>query len=219
MMKDCSVDTIWRASSSRHSEQLLKATLMPNLITAINQRHSPYRLLPKPVEDTKITACLDAARWAASSYNEQPWYYIVAKRQDTEAFETALNCLVEANQAWAKNAGVLMLTVIRTTFRKNGKPNRVALHDLGAASAHMALQAAIEGLQIHQMAGVNLSQVRSAYAIPDGFEPQTAIAMAYPDNSPADDDDEMAKRDAAPRTRLEFKDFVFAGRWGQEAGL
>jgi nitroreductase len=189
------------------------------LIPAIQARWSPYRFEPRLVEDTKLVRCLDAARWAASSYNDQPWYYIVARRQDEADFQAALNCLLEANQSWASQAGVLLLTVIRTTFRHGGKPNRVALHDLGAASAHLALQAAHEGLQVHQMAGVNLSQVRLHYSIPEGFEPQTAIAIGYYDESAAGEDDELAKRDAKERTRLDFADFVYQGRWGKSAPL
>ena len=120
------------------------------LLPAISQLWSPYRFDPRPVESDKLIRCLDAARWAASSYNDQPWHFIVARREDSAAFQTALGCLLEANQAWAHNAGVLMLTVIRTTFRRGGKPNRVALHDLGAAATSLALQATGEGLQVHQ---------------------------------------------------------------------
>lgn len=192
---------------------------MTDLVSAMEKRWSPYRFTPKVVEDEKVVQCLNAARWAASSYNDQPWHFIVAKREDKAAFDKALGCLLEANQGWAKNAGVLMLTVIRTTFQQNNKPNRVALHDLGAAAAHMALQAAEEGLQIHQMAGVNLSQVRLAYEIPDGFEPQTAIAIGYVDTSEPAADDPLAKRDAGERTRRSLDQFVFAGRWGEPASL
>ena len=192
---------------------------MATLISAIEQRWSPYRFAAKPVETDKLVRCLDAARWAASSYNDQPWHFIVAKREDLRAFEVALACLLEANQGWAKNAGVIILTVTRQTFRMNGKPNRVALHDLGAAAAHLALQAADEGLQAHQMGGVNLSQVRGAYGVPEGFEPQTAIAIGYPDDSPAEPDDPLGQRDAGERKRLDFDAFVFAGTWGNGAGL
>jgi len=192
---------------------------MSKLIPAIEKRWSPYRFTPQVVEDEKLVRCLDAARWAASSYNDQPWHFIVAKREQEVAFNTAVGCLLEANQGWAKNAGVLMLTVIRTTFQQNNKPNRVALHDLGAAAAHLALQAAEEGLQIHQMAGVNLSQVRLAYSIPGGYEPQTAIAIGYVDTSEAEAGDPLAARDAGDRKRRPLDQFVFAGRWGEGAKL
>lgn len=181
------------------------------------QRWSPYRFEPRAIEDAQLQRCFDAARWAASSYNDQPWYFIVARRDQEAEFQRALQCLVEPNQVWAQHVGALVLTVIRTRFRQNDKPNRVALHDLGAAAAHFALQAAAEGLQAHQMGGVNLSQVRAAYQIPDGFEPQTAIAIGYPDTGPSADDDPLAQRDAAPRRRQALSDFVFTGRWEQPA--
>ncbi|WP_164104614.1 nitroreductase family protein [Candidatus Laterigemmans baculatus] len=188
------------------------------VLPAIAERWSPYRFEPRVVEDAKVLRCLEAARWAASSYNDQPWSFMFARRQDGKAFETALSCLLEANQQWAQHAGVLLLTVIRTTFRRNGKPNRVALHDLGAAAAGMALQATAEGLQVHQMAGVNLSRVRQAYRVPEGHEPQTAIAIGYPGEA-RDADDPLASRDRQPRTRLPLSEQVFAGVWGTSADL
>lgn len=186
---------------------------------SMTERWSPYRFESREVEDERICMCLEAARWAASSYNEQPWSWIVARRQDTQAFETMLGCLLEANQAWAERAGVLIITVIRTTFRRNETPNRVALHDLGASSAQMALQATKLGLQIHQMAGLNLSQARQVYGIPQGHEPQTAIAIGYPDSSEptTDFDKQMHQRESGPRTRLSLTEQTFTGKWGHTA--
>ncbi len=182
------------------------------ILDVMTHRWSPYAFTPRTVERDKVWSCFEAARWAASSYNEQPWSFLVAFREDEAAFARMLGCLVEANQAWAKNVGVLVLTVIRTTFSKNEKPNRVALHDLGAAAAHFALQATTSGLQAHQMAGVDLEKVRSTYNIPDGFEPQTAIALGYADPNPAQPD--FAKRDASPRDRRPLSEMVFANTWG-----
>jgi nitroreductase len=187
------------------------------VLEVIAQRWSPYRFAPRDVEAEKIGRCLDAARWAASSYNDQPWYFILVNRSHEAAFEEALGCLVEANRQWARHAGVLLFSAIRTSFARTGQPNRVALHDLGAAAAHFALQATAEGLQVHQMAGINLSQVRLTFKIPEGFEPQTAIAVGYADTGDADPDDPLAQRDAKPRRREAFEDFAFAGRWGEPA--
>ncbi len=189
------------------------------ILQPICERWSPYRFEPRVVEDDKIVACLEAARWAASSYNDQPWSWIVARRQDTSSFETMVTCLLEANQSWAENAGALMISVTRTTFRANQKPNRVALHDLGAAAAHMALQATALGLQIHQMAGLNLSLARQTYAIPDGHEPQTAIAIGYPDRTEpiTDAARQLHSRESAPRKRLSLAEQTFSNKWGQTA--
>jgi nitroreductase len=186
---------------------------------SLANRWSPYRFEPREVEDHKILSCLEAARWAASSFNDQPWSWIVARRQDTNPFEQMLTCLLEANRIWASNAGALILTVTRSTFRYNGKPNRVALHDLGVAAAQLTLQAGELGLHVHQMAGVNLSLIRQLYGIPAGFEPQTAIAIGYADLSqPAD---ELAKqlhqRETGPREREPLSNQVFAEKWGEQA--
>lgn len=184
-------------------------------------RWSPYRFEPRPIENEKILRCLEAARWAASSFNDQPWSWIIARRQDEPAFATLLDCLLEANQGWARNAGVLLLSVIRTSFRFNGKPNRVALHDLGAAAAQLTLQATALGIQAHQMAGVNLSKSRAVYEIPDGFEPQTAIALGYPARGEPDNDEEreLQDRQRKPRQRLPLSDQVFAGKFGATASI
>jgi nitroreductase len=187
------------------------------LIQAIQDRWSPYDYEPRGVETDKLKRCLQAAQWAPSSYNEQPWSFIVAARENESAFQKVLHCLLEANQAWASQAGVLILTVVRTTFRQNGKPNRVALHDLGAAAAFLALQATAEGLQAHQMAGLNLSQVRLAFEIPDGHEPQTAIALGYPNLNPADPEHPLASRDRQPRNRMDLDKTVFSDRFGNPA--
>lgn len=183
---------------------------------AIAKRWSPYVYDPRPVERDKLLSCLEAARWAASSFNEQPWSLIVAERADEQAFDAALQCLVEANQGWAKDAGVLILTVVRTTFTRNGNPNRVAEHDLGLAVGNLCIQAAALGLDVHQMGGVNLAKVRQTYDIPSGYEPVTAMTVGYA-GDPSQADPELAKRDQGPRARKPLGEWVFAGRWGEAA--
>ena len=188
-----------------------------DLISPISGRWSPYRFDGRPVEQEKLAQCFEAASWAASSFNEQPWRWIVAVRDDEKAFSRMLGCLMEANQSWASQAGALVLTAFRRTFSRNDNPNRVALHDLGQAAAHFALQAAAIGLQVHQMAGVNLSQIRTEYQIPDEFEPATAIAIGYPDASPPASETEkrLAGRESAARQRHPLSTHVFTGTWGR----
>ncbi|WP_153556438.1 nitroreductase family protein [Roseimaritima sediminicola] len=194
---------------------------MPNakpdhpIIDAMTRRWSPYAFTPRTVERDKVLQCFEAARWAASSFNEQPWSFLLAFREQEAEFQRMLACLSEGNQQWAGNVGVLILTVTREHFQRNDKPNRVAQHDLGAAAAHFALQAAELGLQAHQMAGVELEKVRSTYQIPDGYQPQTAIALGYPDPDPPAG--KLAERDAGPRERRPIEEQVFHGRWQQPA--
>ena len=191
------------------------------VLEAIRDRWSPYRWRPMVVEDEKLLQCLEAARWAASSFNDQPWYFIVAQRQHRDAFQQAIECLAEPNQQWAQHTGVLILTVIRTTFAKNNQPNRVALHDLGQAAAHLTLQATAVGLSVHQMAGVNLSKVRQTYGIPEGFEPQTGIAIGYADTSEptGEDEQDLRAREKTARQRIPLSEQVFAGKWERPASL
>ena len=189
------------------------------VLDAIANRWSPYRFEAREVEEEKLLCLLEAARWAASSFNDQPWSWIIARRQDDEDFQRMIGCLMEANRTWANQAGVLMVTVIRNSFQYNGKPNRVALHDLGQAAAHLALQATSLGLQVHQMAGVNLSAMRQEYAIPEGYSPQTAIAIGYPDRSEPVTDlgRDLSKRENGARRRKPLRDQVFARSWGSPA--
>jgi len=189
------------------------------ILPVIAERWSPYAYDPRPVEREKLLTCLEALRWAASSYNEQPWTYILAERDDAAAFAQALDCLVEGNQAWAKNVGVLMLSVVSRNFKKNGKPNRAAEHDMGLAAGNFVLQATALGLQAHQMIGIEPAKVRAAYKVPDGHEPLTAIALGYPAVVQPDTTDPLGQRDLAPRTRRPLSEIVISGAWGQPAKL
>ncbi len=183
------------------------------ILPILAERYSPYVFEPKQVERAKLLSCLEAARWAASSFNEQPWSFIVAVREDAAEFTRMLSCLLEANQEWAKDAGVLMLTVISKTFTRNGSPNRVAEHDLGLAAGNLTAQAAALGLQVHQMAGVNLAKVRQSYGIPETHEPMTAIALGYAGDATQAANKALAERDLAPRARKPLSQIVFTGAW------
>jgi nitroreductase len=196
-----------------------KAEAAHPVLPVIAERWSPYAFEPRAVERDKLLSCLEAARWAPSSYNEQPWTFILAERADSQAFATLLDCLVDANRAWARNAGVLLLTVVSKLFSKNGKPNRAAEHDIGLAAGNLVLQATALGLQAHQMIGIEPEKVRATYRVPDGHEPLTAIAIGYPAASQPGSADPLAQRDLARRTRKPFSEFVISGGWGQAAKL
>lgn len=190
------------------------------ILETIAARWSPYAFdAARSIETAHLLSCLEAARWAASSYNEQPWSFILARREDTAAFQEMLGCLLEANQAWAKDASVLMLTVVCRTFKLNGKPNRVAEHDIGLASGNLVIQATALGIDVHQMAGINASHARQAYGIPDGYDPYTAIALGYAAAPESLGDAKLRERETAPRTRKKLAEIVFAGAWQQPASL
>jgi nitroreductase len=183
------------------------------------RRYSPRAFTEQDVTPAQVLSLLEAGRWAASCFNEQPWRYIVAMRGQTEIFEKLLGCLVEANRVWAGKAPVLMLSVASTSFAHNGKPNPHAWHDVGQASAGMAIQAAALGLQIHQMAGFDRERARTQFAIPEGFEPVAAIAVGHPGDASLLPEP-LRERETAPRQRRPVADFIHGSTWGERpAGL
>ena len=146
------------------------------LLTA---RWSPYAFEDRSVAIADIRSLFEAARWAPSSYNEQPWSYIVARREEPEEFNKLLSCLVEANQEWAKAAPVLVLCVVTLRFTRNNKENRAAVHDLGLAAENLVLEATSRGLSVHQMIGIEPDKAREIYSIPEQSEAWTAMAIGY----------------------------------------
>jgi len=182
------------------------------------KRWSPRAFADKPVEPEKIRRMLEAARWTMSSYNEQPWRYVVATKDDNDAYEALLDCLIKANQSWAHLAPVLKMSFYKTTFSRNGEPNRCAAHDVGAASAALTFQAREKGLYVHQMAGIRADVVRSTYDLPEDVEPVAGLAVGYlgdPEQLPESRRAAEQKR----RTRKHLSAFVFEENWGQTASL
>jgi len=181
-------------------------------------RWSPYAFADRPVAKADLLSLFEAARWAPSSYNEQPWSYLVATREEPAAFGQIISCLVEGNQAWAKAVPVLAVGCTSLKFALNGQPNAAALHDLGLASASLVLEATARGLAVHQMIGIVPDRVRAVYKVPEGVQPLTGIAIGYvgdPKNSP----ESVRARDAARRLRKPLAKFVFGGQWGTAAPL
>lgn len=182
----------------------------------IRNRWSPRAFESRPVEPEKLCALFEAARWAASSSNAQPWFFIVATKDDAANFKKILDCFVEFNQGWAKTAPVLALSVAAMKFDHNHEPNRHAFHDVGQAAANLALQATALGLEIHQMAGIFTDKAREIFGIPDGYEAVAGIALGYP-GDPASLPEPLRKREEESRTRKALDSFVFTGKWGSTA--
>jgi len=184
----------------------------------IEQRWSPRAFSGRPVESYKIKQLFEAARWAPSCYNEQPWQFIVASRDQHNAYDNILDCLVEFNQDWAQTAPVLMITIVRNSFSQNGKTNDYACYDLGQAMANLSLQATKLDLHLHQMAGFDKEKAREHFDIPDGHEAVSAVALGYL-GDPEKLNETLAAKESAPRSRKSIHDFVFTDRWGEESNL
>lgn len=182
----------------------------------IANRWSPRAFGDKDVAPDTLRSLFEAARWAASSSNEQPWRFIVATRNDKENFDKALQPLVEFNVNWAKHAAVLGFAVCELAFAKNNAPNRNAQYDTGAAMALLCIEATSRGLFVHQMAGFDPETAREVFDIPAGFDAIAAFAIGYPGN-PASLPQPLRDRELAPRSRNPIRDFVMTGQWAQPA--
>jgi len=180
----------------------------------ITQRWSPYAYSDKLVSREDLLSLFEAARWAASSYNEQPWVFLVATKDQPEDHAKLLSCLVEPNQAWAKQAPVLVLACIRTTFGRNGKPNPAAVHDLGLAAGNLCLEATARGLQVHQMGGIVPDRARVLFGLPEGVQAQTAIAIGHA-AEPSSLPDQVRVQETTPRTRKPLAELVHSRAFGQ----
>jgi len=178
----------------------------------IRHRWSPRAFAEKPVEPSVLASLFEAARWAPSSSNEQPWAYLVAMKDEKENFAKTLGVLVEFNAGWAKEAPVLMIAVSRLNFQ-NGTPNRNAFYDTGAATALLSVEATARGLAVHQMAGFDPAKAKQVFEIPEDWEPIAAIAIGYP-GDPSSLPQKLHDREVAPRTRKPLSEFVMSGRWG-----
>jgi nitroreductase len=184
----------------------------------LRRRWSPRAFSDRLVEPEKLQSLFEAARWAASSFNEQPWNFIVATKENPEQHTRLLSCLVEGNQRWARAAPVLMVSVAKLNFDKTGKPNRHAFHDVGLAMGNVLVQATALGLSVHQMAGFSPEKVREIYEVPEGFEPVAAIAIGY--GLAADELPEAFREfDLGARRRKPVNSFVFEAHWGETSEL
>jgi nitroreductase len=182
------------------------------------ERWSPYAFQDRAVPADDLRSLFEAARWAPSSYNEQPWSYIVATKDDPPEFERLLSCLVEGNQAWVKAVPVLALGVTTLRFARNHKENRAAVHDLGLAAGNLLVEAMARGLAVHQMIGILPDRAREIYGIPEGSEAWTGIAIGYR-GDPSTLPEALQQRELAPRQRKPLRDFVFGGAWGRPSPL
>ena len=184
----------------------------------IQNRWSPRAFSDNPVSPETLRSLFEAARWAPSSSNEQPWAFIVGTKDDLETHSKILSTLVEFNQGWAKHAPVLAIAVSQMEFARNKTPNRNAFYDTGAAVAHLTAEATSRGLFVHQMAGFDPQKAIEVFHIPKGWEPIAVFAIGYP-GDPNALPDKLRERELAPRSRKPISEFVMSSDWGHPAKL
>lgn len=176
----------------------------------IRDRWSPRAFGTGEVTQAQLDSLIEAARWAASSYNGQPWRYVVGT-EGSDNYRKIFDCLVPFNQGWAQAAPVLMLAVAKLQF-DDGRDNGHAVYDTGQATAQLALQATDLGLRVHQMAGFDADKARAAFDMPDGFQPIAALAVGQP-GDPSSLPNDLQGGENAPRERKAGSALVYDGSW------
>ena len=189
-----------------------KADTSYPVIDLIRSRWSPRVFSDREVSDESLMTLFEAAGWAASSMNEQPWRFMYF-RKGTESYDRIYECLARFNKQWVKNAPVLVVTVYKKQFA-SGKENFHAMHDLGLAVGNLSLQAHSMGISVHQMAGIDWKKVHAEFNIPeDEYHVTTAIAIGYYGGDPDDLPEDLQKSERGPRKRKKLEEFVFSGAW------
>jgi nitroreductase len=197
--------------------QLKQAPAVDGVLPAVLARWSARSFAAREVSLADLRKVFEAARWAASSNNEQPWRYLVGAR-NTLTHQKIFSSLVGFNQSWAGAAPVLILGVASSKFTHNGSPNAYALYDLGAASAILCLQAASLGLTTHSMAGYDQAAARQAFGIPEDYLLGAVIALGYQGEPSALGHEKLIAQETSPRTRKPLNEFVMS-EWGVAADL
>lgn len=185
----------------------------PSVHELIKKRWSPRAFKSEMISDHELFSMLEAARWAASSMNEQPWRFIYARKGEA-AHDQIVSALMDGNKSWAKDAPVLIATVIKTTLTRNNNPNGAAAHDLGLAIGNLSLQATSLGIGVHQMGGFHRDIIREQFDLPEYYAPVTVLALGYfgdADQLP----EGLRERELAVRTRKPLEEIAFNGTFKQ----
>ena len=187
---------------------------MTELHPILRDRYSPMTFEDKPVPKADIESLFNAARWASSSFNEQPWRFVVFNRHENEeAYQHGRKLLIEYNQQWSEGVPVLVFTFGKKHFSQGGKPNLHHKHDIGLAVGNLAAQATHMGLTLHQMAGFDNQKANEHLGVPEEFEPVSAIAIGYPGNPELIKDEGIRDRALGERVRMPLEEIVHYDRW------
>ncbi len=189
------------------------------VIVQLAERWSSRAFADEPIADADLLSLMEAARWSASSYNEQPWRFLIATQDDEATYAKAIDCVMDMNRAWAATAPVLLVTFVKKTLTLNGKPNPAAQHDLGLAIGSLSAQATHLGINLHQMGGVFHDQIHEAFAVPDDFHAFTIIALGYPGDPSTLTDERLLEAESAARQRHAIDALVFGEAFGKPYGF
>lgn len=194
-----------------------RATTARPIHDLLAERWSPRAFDERALERDQLVALFEAARWAPSCFNDQPWSFVVGVKgadDDGGAWQTIHDTLMAANQVWAQRAPVLAISVARTSFVFNGKANRHAGYDTGAATFALSVQAQALGLVVHQMGGFDAGAAKTAFGMGDDQEPMAALAIGHPGSADLLEGD-LKERELAPRERRALGETVFGGTFGE----
>jgi nitroreductase len=178
------------------------------ILEIIQERWSPYSFSSNNVEEFKLKAMFEAAGYAPSCNNEQPWMFIYSTQQNRQIFNDYLGFLAESNKVWAKDVYALIISLARTKFSLNGKPNRYAFHDTGMAVANLLLQALAMDIYVHQMGGFSIEKVKEYFKLDEDIEPVAIMAVGYMGDANSLSP-ELMKRDEKRRPRKSVNEYAF----------
>jgi nitroreductase len=203
--------------SASEVNKLKQAPAVEGVLPAVLSRWSPRSFSSREVSAADLRKVFEAARWAASAYNEQPWRFLVG-RQGSPTYKKIFSTLIGFNQSWAGSAPVLILGVAGTKFTHNGTANGWGVYDLGASASYLTLQAAALGILTHQMAGFDQEIARKAFEIPADYAFGSVIALGYQGEPTALENEQLIAMETQPRERKALNEFVLSG-WGEAADL
>lgn len=177
----------------------------------IAQRWSPRAFRDQEVDDETLCALFEAARWAPSSGNSQPWHFVVARRHaDPDGFARLVSLLMPGNDVWASRAPILVLSVARMVSERNGQPLSHAWHDVGMATYALMMEVTARGLHVHAMGGFYADKAREVCGLPEHYAPVAMLALGHFGDLETLPEDLQA-REAAPRTRRHLAEFLHEG--------
>lgn len=191
-----------------------KSAIKHPVLDIIEKRWSPRSFQDKAIPKEDLMSMFEAARWAPSSFNGQPWRFIIANREDKENYKRLYDCLIEFNQGWVEPAPILGISIGRKRFEQTDKANKHHLHDVGLAMSLLVLEGMQRGVYVHQMSGFDVDKTHELLEIPEGYEPCAMFVLGYP-GSPDQLSDELKEKELATGERKPMEEMLFEGKFGK----